>query len=106
MEVEGLFPWSIDSAIADRFQVGRVLLVGGAAHRFPPTGGFGMNSGIQDPHNLGWKLALAVRGLADDSLLPRRLSRRSRTRRGNRFAGTLSTASRYRPSSTGPTANS
>ena len=67
--VEGLFPWTIDSAIAERFQVGRVLLVGDAAHRFPPTGGFGMNSGIQDSHNLGWKLHLVLRGLAGEALL-------------------------------------
>jgi len=69
IKVEGLFPWSIDSAIADQFKVGRVLLAGDAAHRFPPTGGFGMNSGIQDSHNLGWKLHLVLRGLADEGLL-------------------------------------
>ena len=38
-------------------QAGRVLLAGDAAHRFPPAGGFGMNTGIQDAHNLAWKLA-------------------------------------------------
>jgi tetracenomycin A2 monooxygenase-dioxygenase len=69
VKVEGLFPWSVDAAVADQFKVGRVLLVGDAAHRFPPVGGFGMNSGIQDSHNLGWKLHLALRGLADDGLL-------------------------------------
>ena len=45
------------------------FLVGDAAHRFPPTGGFGMNSGIQDAHNLAWKLAFVLRGRAGDALL-------------------------------------
>ena len=38
-------------------QNGRVFLAGDAAHQFPPAGGFGMNTGIQDAHNLAWKLA-------------------------------------------------
>jgi 2-polyprenyl-6-methoxyphenol hydroxylase-like FAD-dependent oxidoreductase len=69
ISVENLFTWSIDAAIADEFRVGRTLLVGDAAHRFPPVGGFGMNSGIHDAHNLAWKLHLVVNGLADDKLL-------------------------------------
>ncbi|MGW3150438.1 FAD-dependent oxidoreductase [Streptomyces sp. NPDC001177] len=48
---------------------GRVLAAGDAAHTFPPTGGFGMNTGIQDGHNLAWKLAAVLRGGAPDSLL-------------------------------------
>jgi 2-polyprenyl-6-methoxyphenol hydroxylase-like FAD-dependent oxidoreductase len=47
----------------------RMYLVGDSAHRFPPAGGFGMNTGIQDAHNLAWKLALVTRGEADPSLL-------------------------------------
>jgi len=46
-----------------------VLLVGDAAHRFPPSGGFGMNTGIQDAHNLAWKLALVLKGKADPQIL-------------------------------------
>ena len=61
--------WTMEMAVAERFRVGPLLLVGDAAHRFPPTGGFGMNSGIQDSHNLAWKLDLVLRGLAEDSLL-------------------------------------
>ncbi len=43
---------------------GRVFLAGDAAHRFPPAGGFGQNTGIQDAHNLAWKLAAVLQGLA------------------------------------------
>ena len=46
-----------------------VFLAGDAAHRFPPAGGFGMNTGLQDVHNLAWKLAFASQGLADPKLL-------------------------------------
>jgi hypothetical protein len=51
-----------------RFRQGRVFLAGDAAHRFPPAGGFGMNTGIQDAHNLSWKLAAALRFTLDDRL--------------------------------------
>jgi putative polyketide hydroxylase len=61
--------WDYDQAVADRWRVGRVFLVGDAAHRFPPHGGFGMNSGIQDAHNLAWKLVEVMRGRAGDALL-------------------------------------
>ena len=40
----------------------RIFLLGDAAHRFPPAGGFGMNTGIQDAHNLAWKLASVLQG--------------------------------------------
>ena len=46
------------------FQDGRVFLVGDAAHNMPPTGGFGGNTGVQDGHNLAWKLALVLQGVA------------------------------------------
>ena len=48
---------------------GRVLLAGDAAHRFPPHGAFGMNSGVQDANNLAWKLVQVVRGSAGEALL-------------------------------------
>lgn len=54
---------------ADRYRVGRVLLAGDAAHVHPPVGGQGLNLGIQDSHNLGWKLAAEVAGWAPDGLL-------------------------------------
>lgn len=54
---------------AERYRVGRVLLAGDAAHIHPPTGGQGLNLGVQDAFNLGWKLAAAVDGWAPEDLL-------------------------------------
>jgi 2-polyprenyl-6-methoxyphenol hydroxylase-like FAD-dependent oxidoreductase len=54
---------------AERYRVGRVLLAGDAAHVHPPTGGQGLNLGLQDAFNLGWKLAAEVRGTAPHGLL-------------------------------------
>ncbi|APE34567.1 FAD-dependent oxidoreductase [Nocardia mangyaensis] len=54
---------------AERYRVGRVFLAGDAAHVHPPTGGQGLNLGIQDAFNLGWKLAAAINGWAPASLL-------------------------------------
>ncbi|WP_211302902.1 rifampin monooxygenase [Allonocardiopsis opalescens] len=55
--------------LAERYRVGRVLLAGDAAHIHPPIGGQGLNLGVQDAFNLGWKLAGQVRGWAPESLL-------------------------------------
>lgn len=57
------------SRIADRFRSGRVFLAGDAAHLMPVWQGQGYNSGIRDALNLSWKLAMVVRGMADESLL-------------------------------------
>jgi len=61
--------WHMTSQVAERYRAGRVLLVGDSAHRFPPAGGMGMNTGIQDAHNLAWKLALVDAGNAGAALL-------------------------------------
>jgi rifampicin monooxygenase len=55
--------------LADSYRTGRVLLAGDAAHIHPPTGGQGLNLGIQDAFNLGWKLAAEVNGWAPEGLL-------------------------------------
>lgn len=61
--------WNMSAQVAQRYRSGRVFLAGDAAHRFPPTGGLGMNTGIQDAHNLAWKLAAVLRGQAGERLL-------------------------------------
>ena len=61
--------WKHEAAVTDTWRVGRVLLAGDAVHRFPPHGGFGMNSGVQDAHNLVWKLVRVLRGDAGEGLL-------------------------------------
>ncbi|MET9264245.1 FAD-dependent oxidoreductase [Amycolatopsis sp. NPDC004079] len=57
--------WRSNTRLADRYREGRVFLAGDAAHVHSPAGGQGMNTGIQDAHNLGWKLATGAPGLLD-----------------------------------------
>ena len=59
----------ISMRLADRYRVGNAFIAGDAAHIHPPTGGQGMNTGIQDAYNLAWKLALVARGEAGPALL-------------------------------------
>jgi len=59
----------IGAHVARRYRAGRVFLAGDAAHVWPPTGGLGANAGIQDAHNLAWKLAMVHRGQAGPALL-------------------------------------
>lgn len=61
--------WSLEGVVASRFRVGRIFLAGDAAHRHPPTGGLGLNSAINDVHNLTWKLAAVLKRQAGDALL-------------------------------------
>lgn len=61
--------WTMAALVAKQYRAGRVFLAGDAAHCLPPTGGFGMNTGIQDAHNLSWKLAMVIKGQANESLL-------------------------------------
>jgi len=61
--------WRLTRRIASSFRQGPVFLAGDAAHRFPPTGGLGLNSGIEDVHNLAWKIAFVLQGKASERLL-------------------------------------
>ncbi len=67
--IENVMKWQATADWAERFQEGRVFLAGDAAHAMPPTGGFGGNTGVQDAHNLAWKMALVLKGLAGPELL-------------------------------------
>ena len=61
--------WEASAHVADRYGAGRIFLAGDAAHEMPPTGGFGLNTGVQDVQNLVWKLSAVLRGHAAASLL-------------------------------------
>lgn len=67
--IENVMKWQATADTAERFQQGRVFLAGDAAHVMPPTGGFGGNTGVQDGHNLAWKMALVLQGIAGPELL-------------------------------------
>jgi 2-polyprenyl-6-methoxyphenol hydroxylase-like FAD-dependent oxidoreductase len=54
--------WDLRIAVADKYRYGRIFIAGDAAHSHPPYGGFGLNSGLEDVANLGWKLAGALKG--------------------------------------------
>lgn len=69
VSVLGVSLWEASAIVADRYSDGPVFLTGDAAHEMPPTGGFGLNTGAQDVHNLAWKLAAVLRGGADPALL-------------------------------------
>ena len=68
-EIFQLSTWDAIADLPDRFCVGRVLLAGDSAHRMPPSGGFGGNTGVQDAHNLAWKLAYFLQGMTGESLV-------------------------------------
>jgi len=61
--------WDLRFAISDSYRAGRMFIAGDAAHSHPPYGGYGVNSGLEDARNLGWKLAAALQGWGGDALL-------------------------------------
>ncbi|XP_073387845.1 uncharacterized protein [Physcomitrium patens] len=71
VEVKTVKQWVMHAQVADRFtdKHKRVILAGDAVHRFPPAGGFGLNTGVQDAHNLAWKLGAVIKGYASEALL-------------------------------------
>lgn len=68
-QVHKVSHWIVEAVLANKYRGGRCLAIGDAAHRHPPTTGLGLNSGIQDAHNLAWKLAAVLRGQAGEGLL-------------------------------------
>jgi 2-polyprenyl-6-methoxyphenol hydroxylase-like FAD-dependent oxidoreductase len=69
VEVLSMLSWRPRGQLADDFRVGRVFLVGDAAHAVPPVGAFGLDTGLADAHNLAWKLAAVLGGHAGQGLL-------------------------------------
>jgi 2-polyprenyl-6-methoxyphenol hydroxylase-like FAD-dependent oxidoreductase len=61
--------WDMRISVAEQYQVGRAFIAGDAAHSHPPYGGFGLNNGLEDASNLGWKLAAAIEGWGSEALL-------------------------------------
>jgi 4-hydroxyisophthalate hydroxylase len=61
--------WDLRVAVAERYRVGRVFIAGDAAHSHPPYGGFGLNNGLEDVVNLGWKIEAQLKGWGGDKLL-------------------------------------
>lgn len=68
-EVVHVAPWTVHNTLAQRYRDGRVFLLGDAAHLQPPSGGFGMNGGVGDAVNFGWKLAAVLQGWGGERLL-------------------------------------
>ncbi|NMO03556.1 hypothetical protein HH308_20270 [Gordonia sp. TBRC 11910] len=68
-EIISTATYLVSATVARQYRSGRVFLAGDAAHTFPPTGGFGLNTGVGDVHNLLWKIALTASGAASDALL-------------------------------------
>jgi 2,4-dichlorophenol 6-monooxygenase len=69
MRIHKITRWSVEAVLASKFRVGRVFLLGDAAHRHPPTGGLGLTSAIHDAQNLCWKLTAVLNGAASPALL-------------------------------------
>jgi len=69
VEFEHIGFWDLRFMLADRYRMGRVFVAGDAAHSHPPYGGYGVNSGLEDARNLGWKLAARLQGWGSEALL-------------------------------------
>lgn len=68
-DITNVSPWNLNLLLAERYRKGRVFIAGDAAHLMIPTGGLGMNSGVGDSIDLGWKLAATLQGWGGEALL-------------------------------------
>ncbi|HKY87410.1 MAG TPA: FAD-dependent monooxygenase, partial [Pseudorhodoplanes sp.] len=68
-DIRHVSPWTVHNALAERYREGRVFLLGDAAHLQSPSGGYGMNGGVSDAVNFGWKLAAVIQGWGGEDLL-------------------------------------
>jgi 2-polyprenyl-6-methoxyphenol hydroxylase-like FAD-dependent oxidoreductase len=89
-------PWFTNLLLAERYGEGRVFLAGDAAHQYIPTGGYGMNTGIGDAVDLGWKLAAAIAGFSSPGLLASYESERRPVGLRNRLASERHTGVRFK----------
>jgi 2-polyprenyl-6-methoxyphenol hydroxylase-like FAD-dependent oxidoreductase len=69
LEIESIVPWARREMLASKYSSGRLFIAGDAAHLMSPTGGYGMNTGIGDAVDLGWKLAAVIAGWGGPNLL-------------------------------------
>lgn len=69
IEIHNMNTWTMHAEVAEKFSKNNIFLVGDAAHRFPPAGGFGMNTGLQDAHNIAWKLATVIHNNGSEKIL-------------------------------------
>lgn len=70
VDIQHIGFWDLRVATADQYRSGRVFIAGDAAHSHPPYGGYGINTGLEDAVNLGWKLAAVLKGWGGPALLP------------------------------------
>ncbi len=69
IDIHSISHWTMHGIVADRYREGRIFLAGDAVHRFPQAGGLGMNTAVQDVHNLTWKLRTVLQNEASEALL-------------------------------------
>tara|TARA_R110002072_G_scaffold60110_2_gene152935 strand:- start:150 stop:1316 length:1167 start_codon:yes stop_codon:yes gene_type:complete len=75
-DLKSILPWERHRRVADRYHAGRVFIAGDAAHQYSPTGGLGMNTGIQEAVDIAWKLSAVLNGWGGDALLESYFSER------------------------------
>jgi putative polyketide hydroxylase len=104
VELLGALPWQAVVRVVEGYRQGNVFFAGDAAHVMPPWGGFGANTGIQDAHNLAWKLGAVLAGHASESLLDTYdLERRPVAQAVSAIAGSMSDAQGLMRIDRGPT---